>query len=940
MVPMDLPPEGVPGNLDPEMTLVLRRAAWLGRRANGPPTASFTSLLLGFLTSGGALCEWAESTSRRTGPRPEDIVLRWTKQRGGPPDFEMARLDQARALEPSGLPPLPVESTPSVKEVLRIAGLLASDIRPRQAIGCRHVLATYLYRPPGHLDDYDAWKLDRGAWAESFIERVISIHPDERADWLKLHTTEFQRRPGTREAPLASPDAGAAGTPRFAGYDNDDAHGDDRLDIGREVHALAAVLASHQITPPLSVGLFGDWGSGKSFFMNELRDRIETLAWQSREAKKANRPTSYCGEVIQIGFNAWHYMDGNLWASLVAHIFDELNAELNKHQKPSVEAFATELASVVERRGELQREKDAIEAGAKKLDEALAEQRVLREKKQLSWSDFVNEVLRGKSEAVRAPLESLATQLGLDRAELTLDEARAEKQRLEHLAGRVGAWWRHVRGSPPKLALALALLMVPIAVAATLAATPAFLEDGRRAVGSLTAALASVIAVASWVRSRATPAVKMIDDAIALADRAEQEVRSRISKEEAQLRSEREQMAAAEAKLEQERASLAEKQAAIEAELQALKDGRSFKKYVLERAASDDYRKQLGLIASVHRDFSKLSERLGNAEDEPYVERIVLYIDDLDRCPPERVVEVLQAVHLILAMKLFVVVVAVDSRWLLQSLDAYYARQFHRADGAWESKPQHYLEKIFQIPFTLPPMSAAGFNELVTGLLNPHLARPGPPAGSASAGLTQAAGVESAANTAAASPKKGGGSAAAGAKPAEKPDGSKDIKGRPKLDLMPRNLQIEQAELDFVMTLAPLISTPRSAKRLVNLYRIVRATLDDEALRHFVAGRYRTTQLVLAAVVGSPTLAAELFEAIFAGRIADGGAVTRFLAERAAADARWASLAAFFKDRPELTDWKAVRAAAHTAARYSFETGRVLRPTSFGGPAARAATTP
>lgn len=46
------------------------------------------------------------------------------------------------------------------------------------------------------------------------------------------------------------------------------------------------------------------------------------------------------------------------------------------------------------------------------------------------------------------------------------------------------------------------------------------------------------------------------------------------------------------------------------------------------------------------------------------VERIVLYIDDLDRCPPKRVVEVLEAVHLLLAFPLFVVVVGVDVRWV------------------------------------------------------------------------------------------------------------------------------------------------------------------------------------------------------------------------------------------------------------------------------------
>src|SRR5262249_49989348 len=153
-------------------------------------------------------------------------------------------------------------------------------------------------------------------------------------------------------------------------------------------------------------------------------------------------------------------------------------------------------------------------------------------------------------------------------------------------------------------------------------------------------------------------------------------------------------------KLEQQHRSLLERQAAIEAELHVLREGRSFKRYVLERAASQDYHKQLGLIESVHRDFQELSERLGTPED-PHVDRIVLYIDDLDRCPPDRVVEVLQALHLILSVRLFVVVVAVDSAWLLQSLDAYYERQF-RNRSHWESKPQHYLEKIFQIPFALP----------------------------------------------------------------------------------------------------------------------------------------------------------------------------------------------------------------------------------------------
>jgi hypothetical protein len=56
--------------------------------------------------------------------------------------------------------------------------------------------------------------------------------------------------------------------------------------------------------------------------------------------------------------------------------------------------------------------------------------------------------------------------------------------------------------------------------------------------------------------------------------------------------------------------------------------------------------------------------------------RIVLYIDDLDRCEPAKVVEVLQAVNMLLTFQLFVVMVAVDARWLSRSLEKQYPEFF------------------------------------------------------------------------------------------------------------------------------------------------------------------------------------------------------------------------------------------------------------------------
>lgn len=81
--------------------------------------------------------------------------------------------------------------------------------------------------------------------------------------------------------------------------------------------------------------------------------------------------------------------------------------------------------------------------------------------------------------------------------------------------------------------------------------------------------------------------------------------------------------------------------------------------FVRERKKSTDYTCHLGVIASAHDDFAELSRLLKRApaeddEKNPVaaVDRIVLYIDDLDRCPEDKVVDVLQAVHLLLAFPL------------------------------------------------------------------------------------------------------------------------------------------------------------------------------------------------------------------------------------------------------------------------------------------------
>jgi predicted KAP-like P-loop ATPase len=71
---------------------------------------------------------------------------------------------------------------------------------------------------------------------------------------------------------------------------------------------LSTVMADKDTPMPLSVGLFGEWGSGKSYFMGLLRGEVKKLGEQD--------PDRYHTDIVQLGFNAWHYSDSNLWASI------------------------------------------------------------------------------------------------------------------------------------------------------------------------------------------------------------------------------------------------------------------------------------------------------------------------------------------------------------------------------------------------------------------------------------------------------------------------------------------------------------------------------------------------------------------------------------------------------------------------------------------------
>jgi formylglycine-generating enzyme required for sulfatase activity len=87
--------------------------------------------------------------------------------------------------------------------------------------------------------------------------------------------------------------------------------------------------------------------------------------------------------------------------------------------------------------------------------------------------------------------------------------------------------------------------------------------------------------------------------------------------------------------------------------------------------------------------------------------RLAVFVDDLDRCLPDKAVEVLEAVKLFLDVPGCVFVMGVDREVIEEGITVRYSDYETELDGG------RYLEKIIQIPFSLPPVLPEAVEEYV-----------------------------------------------------------------------------------------------------------------------------------------------------------------------------------------------------------------------------------
>ncbi len=815
-----------------------------------------------------------------------------------------------------------IRLSPNAASVLTRASALAALTNPAPLLGARHLLLAILDHSERSSADAlraefsKAFQRDLDEFRSVLIDQTIAnAEPDETvALWRELQAAplgEVLARAG-KVAPLRAP----AGTVVNFHADRVTAAGSDPLGIQADVSAFARLICLEEAKPPLSIGLFGEWGSGKSSFMERLQIEIAELTRKEREAREKARKAAaaapadaaqaaaagataqpaaprFVENVVQIRFNAWHYADANLWASLTAEFFDQLRRGGHEGQRSSdylalIGKVADRVRSLEASSQQAQIALSDAEHAARDANEALAGAR-----KKLATSDLAlaSEQLAETFAKIRndkdsaEKLKEVGRRVYRDDLGKDADAFAAAVAEAGTIPGKAALVARVVAGGgwPTRLAL-VAIALVAIAGIGLRLGDPgelAVLVQRTIAWGGGVAAAAASI----WQAMKLAKPV--LDGAWAYA-KAVETARKTLAKEVEAKESEAGKAALALAKARETADKARAPLAKYGDGAAAGAPGTILRYFLFEDSDVRDYDKQVGLVSRARRSFEQLDaifgakrdglaakEKLANLKPDETLDakeiealkryeamqldkqglvipdRIVLYIDDLDRCTHQQVYDVLQAIHLLLAFELFVVVVGVDVRWVEEAV----ARQFtptaedlpddavgreaarHRAETERRKRAIDYLEKIFQLPFWLRRLSTEGdkggsYGAYVKELLQANLdvsedaksplaPAQGAPARKAFVPDRQADAGDQAGETAM--------EGLADATPAAEELAS--------IELALATVRLTQAEVDFLASPeigAIAFKSPRSVKRMLNVYRIVRARMSEAELDEFL----------------------------------------------------------------------------------------------------------
>lgn len=105
---------------------------------------------------------------------------------------------------------------------------------------------------------------------------------------------------------------------------------------------------------------------------------------------------------------------------------------------------------------------------------------------------------------------------------------------------------------------------------------------------------------------------------------------------------------------------------------------------------------------SVVNNVRKFKEEFAKSLEDEDIENVIVLIDDLDRCQPDRIIETLEAIKLFLSVNKMTFIIAAD-----ENVIQYAIRKQYPALGNYAvNLDKEYIEKIIQLPIYIPELSS------------------------------------------------------------------------------------------------------------------------------------------------------------------------------------------------------------------------------------------
>lgn len=127
-----------------------------------------------------------------------------------------------------------------------------------------------------------------------------------------------------------------------------------------------------------------------------------------------------------------------------------------------------------------------------------------------------------------------------------------------------------------------------------------------------------------------------------------------------------------------------------------------------------DYRSELGFIHQVVSDLKRIFASLPN-------QRMVVFIDDLDRCSPKKISEVMEGINLFLGGDFLdcMFVIGMDAEMVAAALDSSHADVIKcLPEGSCTPVGWRFMDKFVQLPFVIPTPEGIDLDRYIAALLS------------------------------------------------------------------------------------------------------------------------------------------------------------------------------------------------------------------------------